>query len=100
MARLQLKNPVELFVLRREFLPGSAFLSRRDMTSAVESDVKPYSFLLQNLATITRDYRRWLWRGRMQDFITGNVHIGYRRPDSTCGVSPTPANCDSAVLPV
>ena len=32
--------------------------------------------------------------------ITGNVHIGYRRPDSTCGVSPTPAHCASAVLPV
>ena len=32
--------------------------------------------------------------------ITGNVHLGYRRPDSTCGVSPTPAHCDSAVLPV
>ena len=29
------------------------------------------------------------------NFITENVHIGYRRPDSTCGVSPTPAHCAS-----
>ena len=29
---LQLKDPLELFVKRREFLPGSWFLSCRDMT--------------------------------------------------------------------
>ena len=45
MVLLQLKDPLELFVKSREFLPGSGFLSRRDMTSAVESDVKPNSFL-------------------------------------------------------
>ena len=28
----QLKDPLELFVKRRGFLPGSGFLSRRDMT--------------------------------------------------------------------
>ena len=45
MVLLQLNVPLELFVTGREFLPGFAFLSRRDMTSAVESDVKPNSFL-------------------------------------------------------
>ena len=45
MVLLQLKDPLELFVKRREFLPGSGFLSRRDMTLAVESDVKPHSFI-------------------------------------------------------
>ena len=29
---LQLKDPLELFVKRKEFLPGSGFLSRRDVT--------------------------------------------------------------------
>ena len=43
MVLLQLKDPLELFMKRREFLPGSGFLSRRDMTLAVESDVKPIS---------------------------------------------------------
>ena len=32
MVLMQLKDPLELFVKRREFLPGSGFLSRRDMT--------------------------------------------------------------------
>ena len=32
MVLLQLKDPLELFVKRREFLPGSGFLSRLDMT--------------------------------------------------------------------
>ena len=45
MVPLQLKDPLELFVKRREFLRGSRFLSRRDMTKAVDSDVKPNSFL-------------------------------------------------------
>ena len=45
MVILQLKDLFELFVKRREFLPGSGFLSRRDIY-AVESDVKPlHSFL-------------------------------------------------------
>ena len=43
---LQLKDPLKLFVKRREFLPGFRFLSCRDMTLAVESKVKPHSFLL------------------------------------------------------
>ena len=42
---LQLKDPLELFVKRREFLPSSGFLSYRDTTKAVESDVKKHSFL-------------------------------------------------------
>ena len=41
MVLLQLKDPFELFVKRREFLPGSVFLSGRDMNLAVESDVNP-----------------------------------------------------------
>ena len=45
MVLLQQKDPLELFVKSREFLPGSGFLSRLDMTYAVESDVKPNSFL-------------------------------------------------------
>ena len=45
MVLMQLKDPLERFVKSREFLPGSGFLSRRDMTYAVESDVKPNSFL-------------------------------------------------------
>ena len=40
MVLMQLKDPLELFVKIREFLPGSGFLSHRDMTQAVESDVK------------------------------------------------------------
>ena len=46
MALLQLKDPLELFMKRRKFLPGSRFLSRRDMTVAVERDINPHSFLL------------------------------------------------------
>ena len=37
---LQLKDPLELFEKRKEFLRGSGFHSRRDMTSVGESDVK------------------------------------------------------------
>ena len=32
MVFLQLKDPLGLFVKSREFLPGSGFISRRDMT--------------------------------------------------------------------
>ena len=32
MVLLQLKDPLELIVKRRELLPGSGFQSRRDMT--------------------------------------------------------------------
>ena len=38
---LLLKDPVELFVRRREFFPDSGFLSLRDVTSAFKSDIKP-----------------------------------------------------------
>ena len=37
---LQLKDPLELFVKRKEFLPSSGSLSCRYMIKAVESDVK------------------------------------------------------------
>ena len=39
-----LKDPLELFVKRREVLPGPGFLCNRDMTYAVESDRKTNSF--------------------------------------------------------
>ena len=45
MVFLQLKDPLELFAKRKEFFLGLGFLSHRDMTSAVESDVKPQTFL-------------------------------------------------------
>ena len=45
MVLLQLKDPLEPFMKSREFLHGFGFLSRRDMTYAVESDVKTNSFL-------------------------------------------------------
>ena len=45
MVFLQLKDPLELFAKRKEFFLGFGFLSHRDMTSAVESDVKPQTFL-------------------------------------------------------
>ena len=32
MVLMQLKDPLELFLKSREFLPGSGFLSGRDMT--------------------------------------------------------------------
>ena len=40
MVLLQLKDLLELFVKEEKYLPGSAHLSRLDMTLAVESDVK------------------------------------------------------------
>ena len=40
------KDPLELFVKRGEFLRVSGFLSRRDMTRAVESHVETISFFL------------------------------------------------------
>ena len=39
------KDPFELLMKRKEFLPGSKFLSRHDMTKAVESDKKNNSVL-------------------------------------------------------
>ena len=37
MVPMQLRDPLELFVKRKEFLPV-LFLSRPDMTEAIESD--------------------------------------------------------------
>ena len=47
MVLLKLKDLLVLFVKSIEFLPGPEFPSpsRRDMTFAVESVVKPYPFL-------------------------------------------------------
>ena len=42
---LQLKDPLELFVKRKEFLPSSVFLFHRNNTEAVESNAKNHSFL-------------------------------------------------------
>ena len=44
MVFVQLKDPLELFVKRREFLPDSRFLTQCDMTKAFESDAKTNSF--------------------------------------------------------
>ena len=51
MVLLQLKDPLELFVKRREFFPGSWFLSCHAMTLAVHSGVTTQSFLLQLLTS-------------------------------------------------
>ena len=40
MVLLHMKDPLELFVKRGEFLPCNWFLPHCDMTSAVESDIK------------------------------------------------------------
>ena len=40
MVLLQFKDPLKLFVKRREFLSGSGFLSHCDMTSAVENPLR------------------------------------------------------------
>ena len=45
IALLQLIDPLRLFVKGREFLPGFRCIFRRDMTLAVESDVKTHPFL-------------------------------------------------------
>ena len=45
MVHLQLKDSLELFAKRRQFLHCSGFLSRRDRTLDVESDVKAQTFL-------------------------------------------------------
>ena len=42
MVLLQLKDPLELFVKRKEFLPSSGFLSHCNMIRAVESEEKTY----------------------------------------------------------
>ena len=39
------KRPLELFVKRGEFLPGSGFLSRCDMTLAVEKTIRIFTFI-------------------------------------------------------
>ena len=47
MVFLLMKDPLELFVMRREFLPEPGCLSRCVMTykQALESDVNTHSFL-------------------------------------------------------
>ena len=52
MVFLLLKVPLELFAKRREFLPGSMFLSHRDRTQAVKSDINPKNFLRLIIALI------------------------------------------------
>ena len=42
---LQMEDPLELLVKRRDYIPGSGFLSSRDIPVVVESDVKIHSFL-------------------------------------------------------
>ena len=42
---VQWKDPLDLSIKRREFLPGSRFISRRDMTWAVKSDRNTNSVL-------------------------------------------------------
>ena len=49
---LQLKDPLELFVKRKEFLPGSGFISHRDVTLAIESDLKTKHFLPSLLSIV------------------------------------------------
>ena len=46
---LQLRDPLELFTKRREFLPGYRFLSCPNMTLAVKRDLKNNSFLRSNV---------------------------------------------------
>ena len=45
MVLLQVKDPLELFVKRREFHPSYGILSRCEIAKAVESNVKTNSFL-------------------------------------------------------
>ena len=53
MVLLHLKDQLGLFVKRTEFLPGSRFLSCRNMSLAVESYVKTQSCL--------PDPEVWFW---------------------------------------
>ena len=46
---LQLKDPLEIFVKLRKFVPGFGFLSRRDITVAIESDVETINYFAQTL---------------------------------------------------
>ena len=91
-ATLQLKDPLELFMKRREFHPSSRFLSRRDMTQVVGSEVNTHSFL--PYLVICKDYQGYcasvvgqafLWRminGRQLDPSELVVYV------MTLGVSP------------
>ena len=71
MVLLQLKYPLELFVKRREFLPGSGLLSPRDMTYAVESDIKFHSFLPSNF--YFSSFFFWHVSGERQLTVSGNA---------------------------
>ena len=46
MVLLQLKDPLELFGERREFLPGYGFLSYCDTTYGVESNINIFKYLV------------------------------------------------------
>ena len=56
MVLLQLKDALELFVKRREFLPSSGFLSHKDMTKAVKSDVKTHPIIPSNQVQSAHTY--------------------------------------------
>ena len=59
MVLLQLKDPLEPFVKRGKYLPGSGSLYHRVMTLADESDVKRIpSFLLANDLGLGGVFRR------------------------------------------
>ena len=81
---LQLKDPLELFLKRRNFPPCSGFLSHRDMTQAVERDVKPIPSL-RPLSNPSSSYCRTENSkpnaGKMQDDISmpGNYEIEDRK---------------------
>ena len=53
------RDSLELYVNRREFLPGSRFLSSRYMILAVESDMKTHFFIsFITINTCTYSYRK------------------------------------------
>ena len=64
----QLKHPLELFVKSMEFLPDAWFPLHRDMSFAVESNVKQ-SFIPSSNSRTCSDEFRWLESG------DGNQHL-------------------------
>ena len=72
MVLLPLKALLELFVKRMEFLPASGFLTRRDMTQAVNGNVKSIpSFKLQVC------FRKWKRVQKIISNIFGRANIYY-----------------------
>ena len=65
MVLLQLKDPLELIFTRREFPPGSGFLSLCDMTYqyAVDGKVNTYSPSLLSLRFESSNYRAMFYKG-------------------------------------